>query len=127
MRLGWNRRKQGACLGDDAILELRIAHERGALHGPAALVVIDAGLTGCLDQDLGDDARGSLRGAQYLDEGHEQRHKQRNDVFLQKTDRGADIAPAKAGGWIKARFDRAEAQPWSLTREHHHGGNIALF
>jgi hypothetical protein len=94
IRPRWRRCQKGARLGDNAILELRVAHERGAEHRMAALVVVDTGLTGCSDQDLGDHARCSLRSPQYLDEGHEQRNQQRNDVFLQKAHRGTDIGPA---------------------------------
>jgi hypothetical protein len=46
-------RQQGTRLGDDAIRELRVAHERGAEHRMAAVVVVDAGLIGCIDQDFG--------------------------------------------------------------------------
>jgi hypothetical protein len=49
-------RQEGACLGDDAFCEFRVAHERGAEHRMAALVVVDTGLTGCIDQDFGDHA-----------------------------------------------------------------------
>jgi 5-formaminoimidazole-4-carboxamide-1-beta-D-ribofuranosyl 5'-monophosphate synthetase len=42
---GWKLRQQGACLGDNVALELRVAHERGALHRMAAFVVVDADLT----------------------------------------------------------------------------------
>ena len=58
----------------------------------AALVVVDAGLTGCIDQDFGDHARGSLRGAPDLDEGHEERHEERDDESLQKAHEGVGIA-----------------------------------
>jgi hypothetical protein len=46
LALPCNCRQQGARLGDDAVLELRVARKRGALHGMAAFVVVDAGLTG---------------------------------------------------------------------------------
>jgi hypothetical protein len=39
---GRTNRQQGACLGYDAILKVWVAHERGALHRTAALVVIHA-------------------------------------------------------------------------------------
>lgn len=37
----WNRRQQGAGFSDDAVLELRVAYERRALHRMAALVLVD--------------------------------------------------------------------------------------
>jgi len=49
--------EQVALSVDDAILELRIARERGTEHRVTAFVVVDAGLTGCIDQDFGDQAR----------------------------------------------------------------------
>ncbi len=63
--------QQGARFSDNAILEFRVAHELGGLHRMANLVVVHTGLTGSIDQDFGDHARGSLRGAQDLEEGHE--------------------------------------------------------
>ncbi len=45
----WNRRQQSARLGDNATCELRVAHQRGAEHRMAAVVVVDAGLTVCID------------------------------------------------------------------------------
>jgi hypothetical protein len=50
----------------DAILELRVAHQRGTEHRVTAFVVVDAGLTGCIDQDFGGHAPGPLRGAPIL-------------------------------------------------------------
>jgi hypothetical protein len=43
--------EQGACFSDDAILELRVAHLRGAEHWAASLVVVDTGLTGRIGHD----------------------------------------------------------------------------
>jgi hypothetical protein len=61
-RSGRNRRQQDVRFRDDTVLELRVAHERGAEHRVTAFVVVDAGLTGCIDQEFGGHARGSLRG-----------------------------------------------------------------
>jgi len=41
----WNRRQQGTRLSDEAVLERRVAHERGAEHRLAFLIVVDASLT----------------------------------------------------------------------------------
>ena len=51
--------QESSRLGDDEVLERRVAHERRASHRAAALVVVDTGLTGSIDQDFGDLARGS--------------------------------------------------------------------
>jgi len=59
----WNRRQQGTRFNDDAVLELRVGHERGAEHWAAVLVVLEAGLTRFIEQCLGDHARGALQGA----------------------------------------------------------------
>lgn len=40
-----NSGQESARLGDNPILELRIAQERGARHEMAAFAVVDAGLT----------------------------------------------------------------------------------
>jgi hypothetical protein len=46
---------------------------------------------------------------------------------LQKAHKCSDIASPKAGGWIQARLDRVEMQPWSLTAERHRRGKDGLF
>jgi hypothetical protein len=109
--------KESARLGYDAILELRVAHKRGALHRMAALVVVDTGVSRCIDQDFGDLSRGSLRGAQDLDEGHEQWYEERYDEPLHKAHEGVDVASPETGSWIEARFDRVDVQSWNLTGE----------
>src|SRR5277367_670197 len=121
-----NRRQQGAGLSDNATLELGVAYERRTEHRLPAFVVVNACLTGSIGQDFCDHFCRSLRSAQNFNEWHEQRHEQRNDVFLQKAHRRTDIAAPEAGSWINARLDSAEVQARSLTREHHHGRNIAL-
>lgn len=65
--------QQRSCLDDNAVLKLWIAHESGALHGMAAFVIVDTGLTGRIEQDLRDYASGSLRRVQNLDERRQQR------------------------------------------------------
>ena len=46
----WDRRQQGACFSDDAVLEVRVAHLRGAEHRLAFLIVVDAGLARFIEQ-----------------------------------------------------------------------------
>jgi hypothetical protein len=87
----------------------------------AALVIVDTRLTGCIDQDFGDHARGSLWGAQNLYEGHEQR----NDEFRHKAHEGAGIA-RESRGRVYARLDRVEVQPRSLSCERHRRGEDGL-
>ncbi|MEI9973105.1 MAG: hypothetical protein WDO73_14270 [Ignavibacteriota bacterium] len=67
----------------------------------AALIVIDAGLTGGIDQDLGDHARGSLRGAQNL---YERRH-QRDQVISKDEEEDVPVA-VQAGVEHDARLGR---------------------
>src|SRR5580698_10553532 len=98
--LYWDGLQQGARFGDNTVLELWIAHECRALHRMATLVVVDAGLARCIDQDFGDHTRGSLRRAQNLDEGHEQWHEHRSDVCLQQTHESAGIARSETSGQL---------------------------
>src|ERR1700731_2784264 len=69
----WNRRQQGARFSNDAVLELRVLNQRGAEQRATGFVVVDAGLTGCTRQNLGLQARGSLRSAPIFDVGSDQR------------------------------------------------------
>jgi hypothetical protein len=119
--LTWNRRQQGTRFRDDAVLELRVAHERGAEHGAAALVVVHASLTRFIEQYLGDHARGALQGAPVLDV----RSEHREDVFPQEAQEDVGIAP-EAGGRAESRFDRVEAQPRSLPGKLQRRGEGAL-
>src|ERR1700756_4624123 len=99
-----DHRQQSARFADDAVLELRVAHTRGCEQRMATLVVVDASRTAFIDNGLGDHARGSLRGAQRLYEGREQRHEQRNEVFRQEEHEGAAIA-RESGSGIDAGLD----------------------
>lgn len=113
------RRQKGARLGDNAVLEFRIAHERGALHRMAALVVVDTGPPRGVRQDFGDHARGPLRGAQNLNEGYEQRHEQRDDQFLKQAHEtihrgGARLSTSPATG---KRSWTARPRHWARRRK----------
>ena len=56
-----NRCQQGACFRDDAVLEPRVAHLRGAEHWISFFVVVNASLARLIEQYLRDHARGALR------------------------------------------------------------------
>jgi hypothetical protein len=90
-----------------------------------AFIVVDTGLAGCIDHDSGDHARGSLRGAQDLYEGHKQLHEQRDDVVRHEAHDGAGIA-CESGRRIYARLDRVEVQPRSLSGERDRRGEDGL-
>ena len=90
--------------GGRTFLELRVAQERGAEHRMAALVVVDAGLTGYINQNFDGHARGSLWGAPILDMGSAQR----KNVIRHEAQEGVGLAP-EAGVWSKARFERVES------------------
>ncbi len=73
----------------------------------AGLVIVDAGLAGCIGQNLGLQARGSLQSAPIFDVGSDLR----KQVVRQEAEEGVGIPP-KAGVRRKARFDRVEAYLW---------------
>ena len=91
-------------LGDDAVLELRVAHERGAEHRMAFLVVVNAGRAWFIHEHFRDHRRCELWGAPVLDV----RSKQREDVFTQEAQEGVGIAP-EACFQTESRFDRVAA------------------
>src|SRR2546426_1993010 len=106
----WNRRQQGARFSDDAVLELRVAHDRGAEHRMAFFVEVNTGHAWFIHEHFRDYGRGELRGAPLLDV----RSKQREDVFCQEAQEDVGIAP-EAGGRTESRFDRVEVQAWRLA------------
>src|ERR1700722_18848682 len=60
--------EQGAGLGDDALLELRVADLLGSGHRGALLVVVDSGGPGGVQRGVGYDRGGPVRGGAARDE-----------------------------------------------------------
>jgi hypothetical protein len=82
----------------------------------ASLDVVDAGLTGCIDQDFGGHARGSLRAAPILHEGREQEGcSTTRSVGRRCQEANCRIAPAITGPRMGAARIGIAAKPRTLT------------